>query len=427
VTNKKISFYIKDDNLTEVEKVNKRQNLIKDLSEDVSVGNFKKNDNSKFDDLFKINFPIERAGSNNCENMIGSVEIPVGLVGPVKVANLIRIAMDDAAATTKNIASDNISIENLFIPLATTEAALIASINRGCKALDLAENLSVVVKKVGMARSMVFKCKTTVEAYKFIDWIKNNKVIFIDYCQSTSKHLKFLSYQQFVRGRHVYLRFSFDTDEAMGMNMITIALKYAWDMIKKNHIGVKLISLSGNVCTDKKDSVLNRMFGRGFNVELEAFFSKEILNRIFHVDAKSVVESHIAKNLVGGNVAGSMAQNMHVANALSAFYIATGQDPAHVVGGSEASVTFEEEDEGLYTALTLPTVSVGSVGGGTWLPKQVQARNLIGMKNKIDSDSAILAVCAGIAALAGEVSGLCALTNNTLACAHQKLARNNKK
>lgn len=402
----KFSFFIRDENLSEVEKVEKRQELVKNSR------------SGDFQDLFDINFPIEKAGSSNCENMIGSVEIPVGLVGPVKVKNFVN------GSENKNISS----VDDIFIPLATTEAALVASINRGCKALNLADNLSVVINKVGMARALVFKCESTLEAYEFVDWMKKNIKTFASYCESTSKHLKFLTYQSFIRGRHVYLRFSFDTQEAMGMNMVTIALKYAWNKVEEDNKKVKLLSLSGNVCTDKKDSVLNRMYGRGFNVELEVFLSKEILADIFDVNAKDLVKSHVAKNLVGSNVAGSMAQNMHVANALAAFYIATGQDPAHVVGGSESSVTFEEEGEGVYVALTLPTVSVGSVGGGTWLPKQTQARSLIlSEKNKENnsSTSTILALSAGVAALAGEISGLCALTNQSLASAHEKLARCN--
>lgn len=400
----KFSFFIRDENLSEVKKVEKRQELIKNSR----LGDFQ--------DLFDVNFPIEKAGKSNCENMIGSVEIPVGIVGPVKVKKFVN---------GNNKIS---SIDDIFIPLATTEGALVASINRGCKALSLADNLSVVVNKVGMARALVFKCESTLEAYEFVDWMKKNIKTFANYCESTSKHLKFLTYQSFIRGRHVYLRFSFDTQEAMGMNMVTIALKYAWNKVEEDHKKVKLLSLSGNVCTDKKDSVLNRMYGRGFNVELEVFLSKEILAVIFDVNAKDLVKSHVAKNLVGSNVAGSMAQNMHVANALAAFYIATGQDPAHVVGGSESSVTFEEEGEGVYVALTLPTVSVGSVGGGTWLPKQTQARSLIlSEKNKENNttSSTILALSAGVAALAGEISGLCALTNQSLASAHEKLARCN--
>lgn len=403
----KFSLYIRDENLSEVEKVKKRQELVKSSR----LGDFQ--------ELFDINFPVEKAGSSNCENMIGSIEIPVGLVGPVKVKNFIDANKDGEIS----------SVDDIFIPLATTEGALVASINRGCKALNLADNLSVVINKVGMARALVFRCDSTLEAYKFIDWMKKNIKTFAGYCESTSKHLKFLTYQSFIRGRHVYLRFSFDTQEAMGMNMVTIALKYAWNKIEEDHKKVKLLSLSGNVCTDKKDSVLNRMFGRGFNVELEAFLSKEILADIFDVNAKDLVKSHVAKNLVGSNVAGSMAQNMHVANALAAFYIATGQDPAHVVGGSESSVTFEEDgNDGLYVALTLPTISVGSIGGGTWLPKQTQARSLIlsgNYKENNIASSTILALCAGVAALAGEISGLCALTNNSLASAHQKLARCN--
>lgn len=419
---KNFSLYIRDKKLDESAKVIERQNIIKAFRKKNSS---KIKSNTQLDNLFEIGFPVDRAGSNNCENMIGSVELPVGLAGPVNVSKFVTTTVNrkfidrNSGVVTKK--SKPKKLKNVFVPLATTEGALVASVNRGCKALDMSKNLSVVVKKIGMTRALLFDCSSTFEAYKFLDWVKENRYKLIEYCESTSNHLKFLSYQSFIRGRHVYLRFSFDTDQAMGMNMVSIALKYTWSKIKKYHKKVKLVSLSSNVCADKKDSVINRIFGRGYNVELEVFLSKEVLKNTLGVSAKDLVKSHVAKNLVGSNVAGSMAQNMHVANALAAFYIATGQDPAHVVNGSEASVTFEEEKDDIYAALTLPSISVGSVGGGTWFPKQSQARSLISAKENVTAD--LVALSAGIGAFAGEISGLAALATQSLADAHRKLAR----
>ncbi len=224
------SLYIRDENLSESEKLEKRQAIVKNSR----VGDFK--------ELFNINFPVDRTGTTNCENMIGSVEIPMGLAGPVKVNNFVGGTVEEIT-DVKN---------GLFIPLATTEGALVASINRGCKAINLSDSLSVFINKVGIARALVFKCENNFKAHEFSEWMNKNIKTFAQYCESTSNHLKFLSHQSFIRGRHVYLRFSFDTDEAMGMNMVTIALKYAWNKIKEVHVNVKLLSLSGNVCADKK-------------------------------------------------------------------------------------------------------------------------------------------------------------------------------
>ena len=228
------SLYIRDNKLDEAEKIKKRQKLVSSFHKK----NSKKT--SDFDDLFQINFSVDRAGNNNCENMIGSVEIPVGLAGPVNVKNFVSVVANKNFTNRNSGVVDSKtklkSVSDIFIPLATTEGALVASINRGCKAINLSKNLSVVIKKIGMTRALAFECSSTIGAYKFLDWIKNHHDELVDYCESTSNHLKFLSHHSFIRGKHVYLRFSFDTDEAMGMNMVTIALKYMWSKIKKHQL-----------------------------------------------------------------------------------------------------------------------------------------------------------------------------------------------
>ena len=405
---KKHSFYIQDSNLDELEKQKIRQDLICE---------FTKKPASDFADLFTVALPVELAGSKNCENLCGSIEVPVGVAGPVT-------------------ATVNAIKKSFLIPLATTEGALVASIHRGLKVLNTSET-TVVVKKVGMSRSVVFECASITDALAFSEYFAQNSSIFAGFCEETSKHLQFLSFDCFMRDKLLYYRFVFDTDEAMGMNMVTIALSYAWDQFKQQlpkDIVVTLLTVSGNVCTDKKDSMINRLFGRGYFVTVESKIALSDVARILKVSAKELVKIHLVKNVIGSNIAGSFAQNMHVANALAAFYLATGQDIAHVVAGSEASVHFEivsekavsgavkgEEIEKLYVALTLPNVSVGSVGGGTWLPKQKQARSIL-LENQ-QPKALDLAAGVGLAALAGEISGLAALTTHTLAAAHQKLGR----
>lgn len=394
---KKQSFYIKDKNLSEQQKLQIRQKLVCDLTA---------HDDSEFKDLFSAQFPVEIVGQKNCENLIGSVEVPVGVVGPIS-----------AFVNTKK--------HSYFIPLATTEGALVASIQRGTKVLN-AGNTRVTVKKVGMSRSVVFECDSIDDTVEFTKYFSENHQLFAKFCEETSSHLKFLSYDVFTRDKLLYFRFVFDTDEAMGMNMVTIALEYAWDKFKRqlpDSIWITLLTISGNVCTDKKDSMVNRLFGRGYFVTVESKISASTVSDLLGVDAKKLIKNHLVKNVIGSNIAGSFAQNMHVANALGAFYLATGQDIAHVVAGSEASVHFELlEDDLLYIALTLPNVSVGSVGGGTWLPKQTQARFLVCDSPKAQD----LAVAAGLAAMAGEISGLAALTTGTLASAHAQLGRAKK-
>jgi hydroxymethylglutaryl-CoA reductase (NADPH) len=397
---KQQSFFIRDESLSEIKKLKHRQNLLCDLSKKKSI---------KLKDLFSTQLPLEEIGKKNCENLIGSIEVPVGMAGPVT-------ARINQKKTT------------YLIPLATTEGALVASIHRGLKILDSTTTL-VKVKKIGMSRSIVIECSSIHDAEIFTDYFAKKAKLFAKFCEETSKHLKFLSYQVFPRDKLLYFRFVFDTDEAMGMNMVTIALAHAWDKFKRqlpDDIWVTLLTISGNVCTDKKDSMINRLLGRGYFVTLETKIPFKMVEQLLKVQPKNLVKTHMVKNIIGSNVAGSFSQNMHVANALGAFYLATGQDIAHVVAGSEASVHFELLDtEELYVALTLPNVSVGSIGGGTGLPKQTQAR--LAMMKKGMPTALDIAAGAGLAALAGEISGLAALTSNTLASAHNKLGRNHRK
>jgi hydroxymethylglutaryl-CoA reductase (NADPH) len=404
-----MNFYIKNNNLSEEKKLNLRQELIKPF--------------------FDVTFPIETVSQKNCENLVGSVEVPVGVVGPV-TANVSKKNFEKRKLVKSKLKKRNfaeykqVSKEQKFlIPLATTEGALVASINRGCKVLNLSQT-NVLVEKIGMSRSLIFECSSIVTAQNFIDFFEDNLIDFIKECESTSNHLKYISHQIWTRGKLVYIRFVFDTDQAMGMNMVTIALKHAWDIFGQTINQVKLISISGNVCVDKKESVVNRIFGRGIKVALETFLSEKIVNEELHTTSENIVKTHVSKNLIGTNLAGSFSQNMHVTNAFAAFYIATGQDPAQAIAGSEASVHFElagEGSKGLYASLNIPNINVATVGGGTWLPKQKQAQSIILLGKKVKTED--LAVAVSLASFAGEISGIAALANGSLAKAHATLGR----
>jgi len=355
-----------------------------------------------FADLFANHLDVLSVSSKNCENLVGSVEIPVGVAGPLKI---IR----DQTKT------------EYYLPLATTEGALVASVNRGCKALSLAGGVTVLSQKKGMSRAPVFACKSGKEALKLTAWLDKHQSLFQKIADQTSQHLRFITLQHWLRGRKVYARFVFDPDQAMGMNMVTIAVEEIAQAVIQANPQVELLALSSNVCTDKKDSLINTILGRGYWVQVEAFLPDKIIASVLKTTAEKIFKAHLAKNLVGSNVAGSLSQNAQVANVLAALYLATGQDPAHVVDGSRAFLSMEVERGGLYVALTLPNVVVGVVGGGTTLAAQTQARLLI--KKNQPMKAIELAEVIGAAALAGEVSLMAALASGDLAKAHASLGR----
>lgn len=386
------SLRVASDHATPAKQVTARQKLVQSQR------------SPDFTDLFTVSpsFPLESVARKNCENLIGSVEIPVGVAGPLTV---------DWGEST----------DEILVPLATTEGALVASVNRGCKALQAVGGAHVAVEYAGMTRSPVFECPTGRDALRFRDWFLDHTSEIQEVVVSTSKHIKLLDVQTWVRGKLVFVRFAFDTDQAMGMNMVTIALQKALEDALERHPEIRLVSLSSNVCTDKKDSVLNSILGRGYWVQAEAVLSASVLRDVLKTDSYSMEKVHRQKNLIGSNLAGSFSQNAHVANVVSAMYLATGQDPAHVVEGSKAFLMLELlEDGALYCSLTLPNIQVGVVGGGTYLPAQSQARSLI-----LDRDLSAreLAGAVGAASLAGELSLIAALSEQKLAYAHEKLGR----
>ncbi len=350
-------------------------------------------------DLFRFShLPIDQVAKKNCENLIGSIVLPVGVVGP--------LVFQFAEQT-----------HSVFAPLATTEGALVASVNRGARTMSESQT-SVFV---GVSRAPVFSLGSGGQALDFTKWISQHTEEIKIIAEGTSSHLKYLSHMSWVRGRHAYVRFVFDTSDAMGMNMVTIATSAIADFLEKQFEGARLVSISSNVCTDKKDAAINQLLGRGYWVQAESWIAHTVIRGLLHIEPEVMVDTHIQKNLVGSNVAGSLSQNGHVANVIAALYLATGQDPAHIVDGSRAALTIENQRDYVYAALTLPSVLVGTVGGGTSLPAQQQARLLIGHGEEITPS--FLAAVIGISALAGELSLLASLSENSLASAHSRLAR----
>jgi hydroxymethylglutaryl-CoA reductase (NADPH) len=360
-----------------------------------------------FSSLFTTPFDVELVGRKNCENLIGSVAMPVGMAGPVKMS----WQHEDNKSTS----------DEVRLPLATTEGALVASVNRGCKAINLSGGAQVFVRKIGMTRAPVFSCPDGETAQNLIKWIDQHFMDLKTVAEATSSHLRVIEFQAWQRGRQVFVRFVCDPDQAMGMNMVTIAVQRMAEAITQALPEVKLVAVSSNACADKKDSVINRVLGRGYQVQAEVKIPGQVISNVLKTDASSLVAVQVAKNLVGSNVAGSLSQNMQVANVAAAMLLATGQDIAHVVEAAQASTTLEIDGDGVYAAVNLPNLNIGVVGGGTWLPAQTQARQLIGGGQEIDTY--YLASAIGVAALAAEISGMSALAAHHLAKAHQDLGR----
>lgn len=207
----------------------------------------------------------------------------------------------------------------------------------------------------------------------------------------------------------------------MGMNMVTIATEEALKILE-NETNAHVVSLSGNVCTDKKPAAINLIEGRGKSVVAEVTVPRDIVKNKLKTTPKSIVEVNMAKNFVGSAIAGSMGFNAHYANMIGALFLATGQDEAQIVEGSLGITVAEENEDGdLYFSVTLPDVPLATVGGGTGLETAQECLSIMGVKgsNKVQKFAEIMA---GVV-LAGELSLMAALGAGHLARAHKELGR----
>lgn len=361
---------------------------------------------TKLENLGIFSIDIDRVVKRNCENMIGTVQVPVGVAGPVLV--------DGEYANG-----------SYYLPLATTEGALVASVNRGCSAITQAGGAQVRILHDGMTRAPVFAADNVVHARHVADWVAIHHDELRVAAESTTSHGRMTGVTTYIAGTSVFVRIEFDTKDAMGMNMVTIASAKVAELIAQG-TGARLIALSGNMCTDKKPAAINGIMGRGRSVVAGIALSHDSISQILKTDAKSLFEVNYRKNLVGSARAGSMGFNAHAANIVAAMFIACGQDAAHAIDGSTCITTVDLTESGVYVSVTLPSLPVGTVGGGTGLETQQECLRIIGVAgggNPPGTNARKLAEIIGAGVLAGEISLLGALAAQHLARAHQQLGR----
>ena len=379
--------------LSSSQRINQRRTLIeRELS--FSLSHLEPNENV-----------IGESEKKNCEQMFGVVSVPVGYAGPLKLTF-----------------SNNHSTE-LHLPIATTEGALVASINRGCKATSIAGVSITKAIHHGITRSIAFRAPSSGKVQELVDTLRTKETLWKAAAQATSSHLTVKAFTLDLQKQYVFLTISCDTDEAMGMNMVTFAAQAIADWVVTTVTGIRCVTIEGNVDSDKKPSKRTHDLGRGYEVHASVILSKEIIEDVLKTTPEAMMQVAQAKLIHGSTLAGALGSNLHAANIIAALYLATGQDIAHTVEGSLADTTVEDLGSGLSVRVRIPAILVGVRGGGTTLPGQAQCLNLL-LKNKSGLPiKQQLAESIAAAVLAGEVSLLAAQATHDLAKAHNTLAR----
>jgi hydroxymethylglutaryl-CoA reductase (NADPH) len=339
-----------------------------------------------------------------CENVVGYIPIPLGIAGPLKIDG------------------------HLFpIPMATAEGTLVASTSRGCKALNAGGGVTTVLTQDGMTRGPAIDFPSIVQAAKCKAWIDSVEgyTIIKEAFESTSRFAKLRSLKCAIAGRTLFVRFATATGDAMGMNMISKGTEKALEVMQKHFPDMITLALSGNYCTDKKPAAINWIEGRGKSVVAEAVIPGKVVQSVLKTTVEALCNLNTKKNLVGSAMAGSIGGfNAHAANILTAVFLATGQDPAQNVESSNCITLMEPTNNGrdLLMTVSMPSIEVGTVGGGTVLAPQQAILEMLGFKGAHPThpgqNAQALARLIAAAVMAGELSLMSALAAGHLVRAH---------
>ena len=343
-------------------------------------------------------YDYKSAFNKNCENIIGYTRIPTGAIGPIKWGD-----------------------EENLVPFATTEGALVSSINRGVKLLNNSD-VKVTVTDVGMTRSPIVRCSSIEDVQVLKNWIINNFENIKDIFEMESAHTKLKEITFLQEGRHLHIRFRATTGEAMGMNMVGKGSNFVLRYLKKQFDDIDIISLSGNTCTDKKSNAVNWINGRGKHVVMEAEISASTLHKVLRVGVDEMVDINLNKNMVGSSLAGAIGgNNCNTSNIVAGIFLATGQDAGQIGTSSFSILNLVKRENNLLSTLTMPCLELGTVGGGTGLSDQRFNIDLIceNRENKVEHLAKNIIYCV----MGCELSLLSSLCNNDLIQAHLKYNR----
>lgn len=351
------------------------------------------------------NYDYDRVLGACCENVIGYMPLPVGVAGPITVDG-----------------------KPYYLPMATTEGALVASTMRGCKAINAGGGVATVLTGDGMTRGPCVQFETAARAGAAKQWLDSDegqrtiKKAF----DSTSRFARLQSIKTALAGTQLFVRFRAITGDAMGMNMISKGVEHALAHMADNcgFPDMTIVSVSGNYCIDKKPSAINWIEGRGKGVVAEAIIPASVVKRVLKSDVDALVKLNVSKNLVGSALAGSIGgNNAHAANVLTAIFIATGQDPAQNVESSNCMTLMDKTPAGdLQISVSMPSIEVGTIGGGTILEPQAAMLDLLGVRgphatNPGDNARQLAKIVAS-GVLAAELSLCAALAAGHLVSSH---------
>ena len=341
----------------------------------------------------------------NIEHFTGVAQVPLGFAGPLRV-------------------NGQHAEGEFYVPLAASEGTLVASYNRGMKVLHRSGGVKCAVVGDNMQRAPVFVFEDAAAARRFADWLGDQTEGIRSVADATDPFVKFDYIDIYLSNHFAFLRFNFKTGDAAGMNMVGKATFAAcnWILQHCDVANVKQFYLESNFATDKKASRVNVMHTRGKRVTAEAVIKRNVLLEVMDAETESLYH-HYKVSTVGSMLSGANNNGCHSANAITAMFLATGQDVANVAESSTAVLYAELTPErDLFMSITLPSLIVASCGGGTGLPTQRECLEALGCygPGKVNKLAEIVAGTV----LAGEISLAAAISSLDWVSSHDQLGRN---
>ncbi len=350
---------------------------------------------------------VARRLTSNIENLVGSVEIPVGLAGPL----LFHGQEVEGVA---------------YAPMATTEGTLVASACRGARAITRSGGVVTRVLSQRMLRAPLFVHSSLRGALLFSQWLTDHHEEIAAVASEVSRYARLIEIRPVLLGRHVHAQFVYETADAAGQNMTTSCTWHACQWILEqmsfiDEVTFENFVIDGNMSSDKKVSYQSFASGRGTRVVAEAFLSRAALQEVLKVSPEQLLKTHQAF-LAGSIQAGMVGFNINVSNVIAAVFTATGQDIGCVHESSLGQLYLEQEGDGVMASLLLPGLIVGTVGGGTHLENQRDYLEMMGCAGA-GKGRRLAEIIAGYC-LALDLSTLSAIAAGHFAQAHERLGRN---
>lgn len=350
---------------------------------------------------FRLDSPQDLQGL--VENQVGYVGLPLAVAGPLRINGCYARG-------------------DFHVPLCTLEGTLSLSMTRGMFATYLSRGIRTKHVKQELSRAPIFIFDDHGDAWRFLDWLDGQEAAIRAVAEATTRHGKLLRIDRYPIHNRVILDFVYSTGEAAGQNMVTLATHAACQHIEQNFTGERgyRYRIESNFAGDKNPTHRTLLHGRGHHVVASCLIRGTAVKRVLHTTAAELAAAFNDIN-IGSQLAGVIGLNMHTANALAAIYLATGQDVACVAENAVGICLGETQGDDLLASLSMPSITVGTVGGATRLHQQQANLELLGCTGENSSKKLAEIICA--AAFSLELSLAGAIVSNEFAEAHARFGR----